>query len=264
MTDKLVEALKSFGLSEKESRVYLCLMKYGPKTTGEMAKSLKTYRVDVQRMLGSLESKGMIVESARERPVVYSAVPIEDALDAVLAQCDYERKWMEVSKQPIIDMARQIERTTGNEHVNFKLLRGRKQEYALIERLIQSATRKIIFTSSFNRVYRLSLYELLDELIAASRRGVTVQCVTDVPLAPSRFIIEAMESIKVRDYDYYPGLFFIVVDSKETVTLIATNEDDFSVRADNHVAFWCNDPGYARRLEGTFKLIWEGAKEVVP
>jgi hypothetical protein len=45
------------------------------------------------------------------------------------------------------------------------------------------------------------------------------------------------------------GLFFIVVDSNETVTLITTNGDDFSVREDKHVASGAmirNMPGAVR------------------
>ena len=57
---EFITRLISFGLSEKEAYLYLHLLKYGPKPTSLLAKSLKTYREDVYRMLTSLIDKGMV------------------------------------------------------------------------------------------------------------------------------------------------------------------------------------------------------------
>ena len=58
--DEFTSHLTGFGLSEKEARTYLHLLKYGPKTPTPLAKSLKTYRKDVHRMLTRLIEKGMV------------------------------------------------------------------------------------------------------------------------------------------------------------------------------------------------------------
>jgi len=42
--DEFAHRLIGFGLSEKEARVYLHLIKYGPNTQSRLAKALKTYR----------------------------------------------------------------------------------------------------------------------------------------------------------------------------------------------------------------------------
>ena len=42
--DEVTRLLMSFGLNEKEARLYLQLLKYGPKTLSQLAKSLNTYR----------------------------------------------------------------------------------------------------------------------------------------------------------------------------------------------------------------------------
>ena len=44
---ELIRKLSLFGLSEKGAQLYLNLLKYGPKTSGELAKSLDSYRVKV-------------------------------------------------------------------------------------------------------------------------------------------------------------------------------------------------------------------------
>jgi len=58
--EEFTSHLTGFGLSEKEARTYLHLLKYGPKTPSPLAKSLKTYREDVHRTLTRLIEKGMV------------------------------------------------------------------------------------------------------------------------------------------------------------------------------------------------------------
>ena len=59
------------------------IYKYGPKPSALLAKSLKTYSEDVNRMLTSLIDKGMMNPSLIS-PTVYAAVDIKIALDAAL------------------------------------------------------------------------------------------------------------------------------------------------------------------------------------
>ena len=59
---KLLRKLTLFRLSEKGAQLYLILLKYGPKTFGELAKSLDSYRVEVYRLLGKLTEIGLIEE----------------------------------------------------------------------------------------------------------------------------------------------------------------------------------------------------------
>ncbi|MGZ7111981.1 MAG: helix-turn-helix domain-containing protein [Halobacteriota archaeon] len=57
--ETFIARLIGFGLSEKENRLYFHLLKYGPKSTAPLTKSLKTYREDVHRMLSTLIEKGV-------------------------------------------------------------------------------------------------------------------------------------------------------------------------------------------------------------
>ena len=80
---EFITRLIGFGLSEKEAHLYFHLLKYGPKFASPLAKSLKTYREDVYRMLTSLIDKGM-VRASLETPTVYTAVDLDIALDTAL------------------------------------------------------------------------------------------------------------------------------------------------------------------------------------
>jgi sugar-specific transcriptional regulator TrmB len=77
---EFITKLVGFGLSEKEAQVYLHLLKYGPKPSSLLAKSLKTYREDVHRTLTGLIDKGM-VNPTLETPTVYLQFRDQDLQD---------------------------------------------------------------------------------------------------------------------------------------------------------------------------------------
>ncbi|HYB58906.1 MAG TPA: helix-turn-helix domain-containing protein [Candidatus Acidoferrales bacterium] len=81
--DEFTARLISFGLSEKEARTYLHLLKYGPKTPSPLAKSLKTYREDVHRTLTALMEKGKVHPSL-DTPTIYAAVDLDVALESAV------------------------------------------------------------------------------------------------------------------------------------------------------------------------------------
>ena len=91
--DDFITRLIGFGLSEKEARTYLYLLKYGPKTPSPLAKSLKTYREDVHRTLTSLIDKGMVRPSL-DSPTIYAAVDLDNALESALKKQESELREM--------------------------------------------------------------------------------------------------------------------------------------------------------------------------
>ncbi len=83
VTESIIKMLNDFGLNEKEAQLYVHLLRYGPKRAGDLARSLKTYRLEVYRKLTSLVNKNM-VSAKKESPAVYSAVDLDKALNNVL------------------------------------------------------------------------------------------------------------------------------------------------------------------------------------
>jgi sugar-specific transcriptional regulator TrmB len=96
--------LSEFGLDEKEAQLYVHLLKYGPKRAGDLARSLKTYRLQVYRKLARLIDKTMVT-AMRESPSVYTAVNLGDALNAVLLPRQHELRRMEEIKRELIVLA---------------------------------------------------------------------------------------------------------------------------------------------------------------
>jgi sugar-specific transcriptional regulator TrmB len=87
--EEFITRLTGFGLSEKEARLYLHLLKHRLKTPSPLAKAQKTYREDVHRTFTSLIDKGM-VRTSFDSPTVYAAVDLDTALGSALQKHDSE------------------------------------------------------------------------------------------------------------------------------------------------------------------------------
>ena len=103
---KFITKFIEFGLSEKEAQLYLHLLKYGPKPTSLLAKSLKTYREDVYRTLTVLIDKGMVKPSL-DSPTIYVAVDLNIALETALKKHESELREMESRKQELHEISKQ-------------------------------------------------------------------------------------------------------------------------------------------------------------
>jgi sugar-specific transcriptional regulator TrmB len=99
--------LKPSRLSAKEGHLYLLLLKYGPKTTGELAKLLHSYRVDIYRHVETLTEKGMVKESV-EKPTKYAAVAVVAALTGAMMRGAHELRLMEENRDEVLELAQKF------------------------------------------------------------------------------------------------------------------------------------------------------------
>ena len=79
----LQERLRDFGLTNNESRIYLYLSKNGPSKAIKISKEEGIPRTETYHLLSTLESKGIVISSI-QRPTRFSAVVIEQAIDAII------------------------------------------------------------------------------------------------------------------------------------------------------------------------------------
>ncbi|MFO7968401.1 MAG: helix-turn-helix domain-containing protein [Archaeoglobaceae archaeon] len=77
--DKLVEALKDFGLSDYESKVLLTLLAKGELSAAEIATYSGVPRTSVYEVVKSLTSKG-VVEEAGGKPMKFKSIRSEDLM----------------------------------------------------------------------------------------------------------------------------------------------------------------------------------------
>lgn len=262
MQEALIEKLEAFGLSAKEGHLYLLLLKYGPKTTGELAKLLHSYRVDIYRLVETLTEKGMVEESV-EKPTKYAAVAVDAALTGAMMRGAHELRLMEENRDEVLELAQKYlsSNAIADDLYTFKVVKGRLNILAIIGQLISTAEERVTLISSHAGISILTASGIVEHCVDAARRDVRVRCVTEILPRNAGAMREAVAGgVEVRHYDNYAGTHFLVVDACETLTLITLDAVRHGRDAQD-TAFWTNSLEYAQYLEVSFELLWDAATD---
>jgi len=75
--------LSKFGLSPNQSKLYLHLIKIGPKPASQLSKTLNIPRTETYHLIKILKQKGCLI-SLNEKPMKFLAVPINDFLEKII------------------------------------------------------------------------------------------------------------------------------------------------------------------------------------
>jgi len=262
---EFLSQLIRFGLSEKEAQLYFHLLKYGPKPSSLLAKSLKRYREDVHRTLTGLIDKGMVNPSL-DSPTVYTAVELDLALKSTLNKHEIELREMEVRKQELQELSKQQSFRPAEEFSTFKIIKSLREHVAITLSLINSTDSEIIAVVPQITSVVGSLYGWYEEAKKFIDRGGKIRIISDLS---SRTIELAQQAIDIgidgRVYDGYMGVMFNVYDRKTSqVTInmdrITINMDKNSISLNQPLSIlMTDDPTYAYYLISTFELLWEQA-----
>lgn len=95
------QALREYGLTRNEVKIYLFLSKIGVKIASEISKSVNVPRTVVYPLLESLEKKG-IVFSINAKPIKFSAVGISKCLEILINNEKHRINKLNANKKNVI------------------------------------------------------------------------------------------------------------------------------------------------------------------
>ena len=253
--DDFITRLIGFGLSEKEARTYLYLLKYGPKTPSPLAKSLKTYREDVHRTLTSLIDKGMVRPSL-DSPTIYAAVDLDNALESALKKQESELREMEARKQELQELSKQQRFQPTDDVSTFRIIKSVKELVSATITLTSAAKNGFLYVVPGEMLAIASLFGINAEAKKIVEQGGSIRGISDVryaDIAPAQEVLDIREDL--RHYNNYRGVYFAVVDRRHCVSAI--NVDINRIALDEPISMlWTNDPIYADYLTATFEVLW--------
>ncbi len=149
MESNLIRALDAFGLTTKQAKIYLTVVRAGHISVGEIAKISKIYQQDVYKILPKLEERGLITKTIGS-PITVRAIKAENALKSLVslekkvALDKVER--MEKAMQSIIDAIKEWQKGENKEpkeEPRFILLNGENETMNVADELFRKASLQV-------------------------------------------------------------------------------------------------------------------------
>ena len=160
--ETIKNALKNFGLTEKEAEVYIFLAKRGSLKSGQISKQLKKNKGQVYRILTRLKDKG-IVETTLEFPTRFVAVPLEKTINAFIKSRREEISIVEKTKQDLLrdwEKISKIEAELTSE--KFKVMEGSQKIFRKMAEMMEKTQNNLSATLIVKDLVRAEQFGVFD------------------------------------------------------------------------------------------------------
>lgn len=266
----IIKALKDFGLTQKESEIYVFLAKHGVLTGGEISKLTKNHRALVYRILQSLQKKG-VVESTLESPVRFFSVPFEKVLDEnirikqeeaislVKAKTGLLSDWKNISSKRIVpDVGK------------FFVIEENHKIYSKISDMVRQTKSQFSALLTVPELVRNEQYGVFDEIYAHPYKSkIKFQFLTELysrDLKAIKLLAKKLKTgfdLKTRN----PGTSFsplprMVVRDNEEILFFVTPNTDFWVAGNNEKCICTNNSSLLQSLTGIFEELWQDSLDI--
>lgn len=254
MDERAVKLLTQYGLSDRESTIYLHLLANGSRGAGEIAKAVQLRRMEVYRIVKALSDRGMVVASPG-KPVKYAPEPIEAVIALLMDQQMKKLRDMEEARPELLTVGKTVQRLPESAvESRFKMIQGREQIYGQMQRMIDSSTSGLQLVLTRNDLVQLHLLGASERFRNAIKRGVSLQLLSSVDLKT----VEAVESLprgsEMRHSDEFAiGRMLISDGSQILVSLVL--DDTQGRKNDRDIAIWTDSSNYAEMM----RLLFQGA-----
>jgi pimeloyl-ACP methyl ester carboxylesterase len=207
-------ALKNFGLTEKESEVYIFLAKHGVLTGGEISKQTKMHRPLAYRILKKLEKKGL-VESTLESPIRFFSVSFEKVLDENIRMKYEEASSLEKAKNGLLSDWEKIGSSLIEPDLGkFFVIKGNRKIYSKISHMIKQTQNNFSAILTVPELVRNEQFGVFDSIYTHPLKSkIKFQFLTE--LTPQN-----LEAIKLLNIKLESGLDLKAISPSSSFTLL--------------------------------------------
>ncbi len=258
-----------FGLSNKETQIYIFLAKHGVLKAGEIAKQTKTPRPLVYRILKNLQDFG-IVESTLESPTRFIAIPFEKALNKFIENRRKEIELIEKKKTNLLNDWMNINKTELESAAErFAVIEGNKKIYQKMSQMINDTKNQLCGMLTIPLLLRADKFGVFDLEHKLSIESKTqFQFITeahDKNLIPLKDFFKSTPdkgfNFKFRNpqigLQLSPQL--VIRDNEEVIFFITPQSKQAN---SNESCLWTNCKALIKAFFGVFSEIWDKSIDV--
>jgi sugar-specific transcriptional regulator TrmB len=255
------ETLSRFGLLKNEIKVYMHLARAGEMKAGEIAEAISLHRTETYRILRDLEKRG-VVFSIFEKPLKFTAVPLEKAIDLLVDAQKIKIKLLEQEKESVVKLWQSIPqpKATNVKKELFQMLEGEQQVLMKADELLERCEKEFQVFAPADYLAQLYYSDFSDKLKEYADK-VHVSFVTDNSIKSAYFLGQLewlSETGRILDDQSLPC--FMICDNKEILIVFhekdRTGDNDVK-KKDKTTAIWTNYSAFIRVLGMLFTKLTE-------
>jgi len=266
--DDVKKVLKDFGLTQKETEIYIFLAKHSPIKGGEIVKRTKTHRALIYRILGSLQNKGL-VESTLESPTRFQAAPFEAILDQSIKTKKEEAAQIENKKIELLNYWNKISQVVPDaSSEKFSVIEGQNRIHAKISQLIKETKNQLCLILNSKELIRIVQLGLFETDIKQLSSKVQYRLLSDLTNENSttKELIKEINNAKISFEMRVPdlGLGFtprmLIRDEDEAIVFLSNNQDGY-LTANNQTCLCTNSKALIQSFKDSFEGLWANSTD---
>ena len=249
-----------YGLSDRESLVYLSLLANGTQSAGEIAKAVQIRRMEAYRIIKRLADSGVVLATPGN-PVKYTGEPIEQVVAMMMDRQMKKLEEMEKGRAEVVSIGKTFAPSgKQREEYSFKMVQGREQIYGQILRMVAGAAASLEMVLTRNDLVQLHILGLAESLKEAKKRGVKARVIGVCDHQTTEASEAVLKVSEMRHSDDFAKSRIVVAD-KDQVLVSLVLDDVMGRKNERDVAIWTNSGDYAGTMVPMFEKAFSGSAD---
>lgn len=257
MEDRFLSLLGTFGLSERERKIYYFLLTSGKRTANECAKFLGISRMETYRIIKDMERKRLVL-SVPGRPVKYQAESIEFVTYSIMDEFTKRIKSMELAREEILSLFERLPKYEQKSESRFRFVQGREQIYSYVDRLIESTSRTLDLILTSNDLVCLNILGSLEKIVSRKDK-VKFRILTYVEEPVLEHVSSILNSVEVRHSKTSEKGRLVLSDGSVVLTSLLLDSSP-GLRNDKDVAIVVEGKDYSQMMSDLFNFVFSSSE----
>jgi sugar-specific transcriptional regulator TrmB len=265
--EPIEKVLKSFGLTEKETEVYIFIAKHGFLKGREITIQMKIDKGQLYRILRNLQKKG-IVEATLEYPTRFTATPFETVIDTFVKSKREEVAQIEEARKDLLSVWKKIGQTEIKSSLEkFAFIEGNEKIHHRISQMAKETSSQLSMALTVSDLFRAEQFGVFDTLSTHPKKSkLLFQALTQLSnqnLKAVKGLVSKLSptiSLKGTNPDLgSPPFSRIVIRDKEEIAIFISDMNEQYLRDYKEVCLFTNCKKIIQAFSDVFEDSWDNS-----
>ncbi|MEM2925741.1 MAG: helix-turn-helix domain-containing protein [Methanocellales archaeon] len=243
-------------LSEEEAQLFYGLNKFGPTNASKLAKEYGLPRMKVYRILKKMKEKNL-VKFLQERPFKFAAIPIQEAISAMIASKKEKIARIQKIREELKDFLK-FDISLNRSIAKFNIIQGRPQILSTAAKMHLKAKKEICIIAPKNALVRNIAKGIDDILENCKKVGLKIRVLTNIDRENLESVKRFLQFSEMRHFPLNEMGELIIIDNNEILAVISPSPSP-SLNVKDETAIWTNAACYANFQKSIFDELWKDA-----